>query len=97
MTLEVLKDSSIEQYKLEELSLLDKIAVRENNRLKDLLDCMKVDEISSKEKIRELKEGLFALTSDVNFKKSSNMGELLINALDYVIRNYKNENPYILK
>ena len=97
MTLEVLKDSSIEQYKLEERSLLAKRAVREKNRLKDLLDCMKVDEISSKEKIRELKEGLFALTSDVNFKKSSNMGELLINALDYVIRNYKNENPYIIK
>ncbi|MFT4668353.1 MAG: hypothetical protein ACI9XB_005337, partial [Gammaproteobacteria bacterium] len=37
------------------------------------------------------------LTGDVNFKKSSNMGEILKSALDYVIRNYKNENPYIIK
>jgi hypothetical protein len=97
MTLEVLKDSSIEQYKLEERSLLAKRAVREKRRLKDLLDCMKLDKISSKEKINELKKDLFVLTGDVNFKKSSNMGEILISALDYVIRNYKNENPYIIK
>jgi hypothetical protein len=97
MTLEVLKDSSIEQYKLEERSLLAKRAVREKSRLKDLLDCMKLDKISSKEKINELKKDLFALTGDVNFKKSSNMGEILKSALDYVIRNYKNENPYIIK
>jgi hypothetical protein len=71
--------------------------VREKRRLKELLDCMKVDIISSKAKINELKEGLFKLTGDVNFKKSSNMGEILKSALDYVIRNYKNENPYIIK
>ena len=97
MTLDVLKDSSIEQYKLEERSLLAKRAVREKNRLKGLLNCMKLDKISSKEKINELKKDLFTLTGDVNFKKSSNMGETLISALDYVIRNYKNENPYIIK
>ncbi|MFT5104285.1 MAG: hypothetical protein ACI86C_001949, partial [Candidatus Latescibacterota bacterium] len=74
-----------------------KRAVREKRRLKELLDCMKVDIISSKAKINELKEGLFKLTGDVNFKKSSNMGEILKSALDYVIRNYKNENPYIIK
>ena len=97
MTLEVLTDSSIEQYKLEERSLLAKRAVREKSRLNDLLDCMKLDKISYIEKISELKKGLFTLTGDVNFKKSSNMGEILISALDYVIRNYKNENPYIIK
>ena len=97
MTLESLKDSSIEQYKLEERSLLAKRAVREKSRLKELLDCMKVDKISSKEKINELKKDLFTLTGDVNFKKASNMGEILKSALDFVIRNYKNENPYIIK
>jgi hypothetical protein len=97
MTLASLKDSSIEQYKLEERSLLAKRAVREKSRLEELLDCMKADIISSKEKIDELKKGLFRLTGDVNFKKSLNMGEILESALDYVIRNYKNENPYIIK
>lgn len=55
------------------------------------------DTISKPEKVEELKMGLFKLTKDVNFKKSNNMGELLSNALDFVRRNYVNENPYLIK
>ena len=58
---------------------------------------MKADMISTPEKIQQLKSGLFDLTGDVNFKKSENMGELLENAIDFIVRNYKNENPYIIK
>lgn len=97
MTLSVLTESSIEQYKLEERSLLAKRAVSEKNRLKELIDCMKADRISTPSKTKQLKAQLFDLTGDVNFKKSTNMGEILNSALDFVIRNYKNENPYIIK
>jgi len=97
MTLELLQEESIEQYKTEERSLLAKRAGSENDRLKELMDCMKADTISTPEKIKELKKGLFKLTGDVNFKKSSNMGEILSSALAFIIRNYKSENPYILK
>jgi hypothetical protein len=97
MTSELLRDESIEQYKREERSLLAKRAANKNNRLKGLLKCMKLDTISSEEKVDELKKGLFKLTGDVYFKKSSNMGEILVSALNYVVRNYKNENPYIIK
>ncbi len=97
MTLESLQEESIEQYKREERSLLAKRATSEKDRLKELLDCMTSDSISSKAKIKELKTELFILTGDVNFKKSSNMGEILNSALDYIVRNYKNENPYIIK
>jgi hypothetical protein len=38
---------------------------------------------------------LHTMTGDINFKKSKNMGEILESALDYVIRNYKNENPFL--
>lgn len=96
MTLELLQEESIEQYKTEERSLLAKRAGSENDRLTELMECMKADTISSPEKIKELKKGLFKLTGDVNFKKSSNMGEILSSALDFIIRNYKSENPYIL-
>jgi len=97
MTLKSLRPESIEQYKREERSLLAKRAVSEKNRLNDLLACMLEDSISPKEKIVELKTGLLKLTGDVNFKKASNMGEILKSALDFVVRNYKNENPYIVK
>ena len=97
MSLEVLTPESIEQYKIEERSLLAKRANSEQERLEELINCMKQDEISFPEKIDELKYGLFELTGDVHFKKSNNMGEILSTALDFIIRNYKSENPYIIK
>jgi hypothetical protein len=97
MTSEVLTDGSIEQYKKEERSLLAKRAKNEQTRLNELLQCMMEDTLSKSEKVEELKTGLFELTKDVNFKKSKNMGEILSNALDFVTRNYVNENPYLIK
>lgn len=97
MTLSILQEESIEQYKLEERSLLAKRASSEDDRLRHLLSCMKKDTISTPEKIKELKKGLYELTSDINFKKSNNMGEILESALDFIVRNYKNVNPYIIK
>lgn len=96
MTLEVLAEESIEQYEREERSLLAKRVTNEKERLAELVACMKSDSISSPEKIAQLRKGLFDLTGDVNFKKSNNMGELLEAALDFIVRNYKNENPYII-
>ena len=42
-----------------------------------------------------MKDELFSLTGDINFKKSPNMGAVLQAALDFVRRNYKTENPFI--
>lgn len=97
MTLGLLQESSIEQYKREERSLLAKRAVSEKVRLRELMNCMNVDSISTPEKIKQLKKDLFKLTGDVNFKKSKNMGEILDSALRFIVRNYKNENPYIIR
>ena len=96
MTLNILQEESIEQYKNEERSLLAKRVSSEDDRLKLLLSCMKNDSISTPEKIKELKTGLFKLTNDINFKKSKNMGEILESALDFIVRNYQNVNPYII-
>ena len=96
MTQESLLDASMEQYILEERSLLAKRATSEKKRLKELLSCMRNDHISPPEKIAELRRHLFKLTADVNFKKSTNMGDILKSALDFIIRNYKNENPFLI-
>jgi len=97
MSLEVLAEGSIKQYETEERSLLAKRANSEYKRLQHLIQCMKNDHISSSDKITELKTGLFKLTGDVSFKRAKNMGDLLKAALDFVIRNYKSENPFIIK
>ena len=97
MSLEVLAKESIQQYEKEERSLLAQRASSEHKRLRHLLKCMKKDTISSSEKVEQLKTGLLNLTGDVQIKRSKNMGELLNSVLEFVIRNYKNENPYIIK
>jgi hypothetical protein len=97
MSLEVLAKKSIEQYEKEERSLLAKRATSEHKRLRHLIQCMRKDTISSPEKTKQLKTGLFKLTGDVRFKRAKNMGGLLKVTLEFVIRNYKNENPFILK
>lgn len=96
MTLNILQEESIEQYKQEERSLLAKRATSEDDRLALLLNCMKNDAISTPEKVQELKTGLLSLTGDINFKKANNMGEILEGALGFIVRNYKNVNPYII-
>ncbi|QAA82535.1 hypothetical protein EI546_12760 [Aequorivita sp. H23M31] len=97
MTLDLLRQESIDQYKNEERSLLAKRATSEKKRLRRLMNCMRHDVIAPPEKVKQLKMSLFKLTGDVNFKKATNMGRILSSALDYVTRNYKNENPYIIK
>jgi len=97
MSLNLLQKGSIEQYEIEERSLLAKRAISSKYRLNHLLRCMRNDTISTPEKIKQLKKDLFELTGDVNFKKSKNMGTILKSTLDFIIRNYKTENPYIIK
>ena len=97
MTLSLLQQASIDQYKNEERSLLAKRATSEAERLENLMQCMRSDQISSPDKVEELKMGLFNYTGDINFKKANNMGEILQSALDFVIRNYKNVNPYLIR
>jgi len=97
LTLSMLKEESIEQYKIEERSLIAKRASSEKERLDSLLNCMKNDIISKPKKIEQLKNDLFEITKDVRFKKAKNMGKLLETALDFVMRNYKNINPYVIR
>ena len=95
MTREVLPEESVDQYVKEERSLLAKRAASESQRLHNLLACMSKDQISVEGKIEELKCELFSLTGDVNFKKAPHMGAVLQAALDFVLRNYRTENPFM--
>jgi len=86
---ETIQKESLDQYVLEERSAIAKRLISFKNRKAILIDCMVDDEISNKQNIKLLKTQLHEYTRDINFKRSTNMGEILKTALDFVKRNYE--------
>jgi hypothetical protein len=90
------RKESINQYKLEERSIVAKRLLSYENRIEKLLNCMILDTLSSSEHVNLLKAKIFEYTKDKRFKNSKNMGEILKNSLDFVKRNYQTENTSIV-
>jgi len=86
---EILQKSSIDQYKIEERSIVAKRIISSENRIEELIDICREDSISLKENINTLRKEIFDYTLDVNFKSSKSMGEILTLGLDFVKRNYE--------
>ncbi|WNW01158.1 hypothetical protein RRF68_09130 [Tenacibaculum sp. HL-MS23] len=84
-----LDSESVEQYQLEERSIVAKRILATRSRLNRLLAAMKSDNISIPKNIEKLKSEIFELTGDINFRDSDGMGELLDNALTFIRRNYE--------
>lgn len=89
MVKEKLQARSIEQYKIEERSIIVKRMLSFYDRINELIACVKEDTISTSDRIDALKNQIFEMTKDVRFKKSQNMGEILEAALAFVQRNYE--------
>jgi hypothetical protein len=89
---EKLQDSSIEQYKIEERSIVAKRILSSEKRINQLINAMKNDTISTEKNVSLLKQQIFDFTLDVNFKKSNTMGDIIETALEFVKRNYEDEN-----
>lgn len=85
-----LHEASINQYRIEERSIVAKRILSSEQRIQQLIFCMKNDVISTDKNIQLLKQQVFDFTKDIAFKKSSNMGEILETALEFVKRNYEN-------
>lgn len=89
---EKFKKESIDQYKIEERSIVAKRMISYNDRIAELLDCMITDTISQPEHIKLLKFKIYDYTLDLKFKQSKNMGEIVKFALEFVKRNYEDVN-----
>jgi len=87
---------TVDQYKLEERSIIAKRLISYHDRMDELLDCMVNDSISNEGNITQLKSKIYDYTLDIEFKRCKNMGEIVKNALDFVKRNYENVNTKIL-
>ncbi|MBC9796030.1 hypothetical protein [Sinomicrobium weinanense] len=84
-----LQRSSVDQYKVEERSIVAKRLISCHERMEELLDCARTDTISIPENVEQLKMEILQFVQDVEFKKARNMGEVLGAALDFVKRNYE--------
>ena len=84
-----LTSESVEQYQLEERSIVAKRILGSRSRLNRLLAAMKSDNIAIPKNIKKLKAEIFDFTGDINFRDSDGMGEILDNALSVVRRNYE--------
>ena len=89
---EKLLKTSVDQYKVEERSMIAKRILSYETRIGKLVTCMANDIISTSEKVNLLSSQIFEYTKNTGFKKSKNMGELLAVALHYVRKNYENVN-----
>jgi len=87
---------SVDQYKVEERSMIAKRLISYHDRMDELINCMVKDTISKKEHVNLLKSVIYDYTLDLKFKRSKNMGEIVKNALDFVKRNYETVNPNLL-
>ena len=84
-----LQKNSVDQYKIEERSIVAKRIMSSGNRIKRLVGISKTDDISLDENIERLKMEIYELTKDMDFKKCNTMGEVLSLALEFVRRNYQ--------
>ncbi|MEM9000183.1 MAG: hypothetical protein AAGB24_07950 [Bacteroidota bacterium] len=84
-----LQKNSVDQYKIEERSIVAKRIISSGNRIRRLVSISKTDAVSLPAHIDKLKLQIYDLTKDMNFKKCSTMGQILDLALDFVKRNYQ--------
>lgn len=87
---------SINQYKLEERSMIAKRLISFDKRIEKLIDCMLNDTLSTQENVVMLKTKIFEYTNDSKFIKSKNMGEILKHAFEFIKLNYKTENTDVI-
>ena len=81
-----LDKNSIAQYQAEERTLMTVRLVSSRYRMKDLLDNMNTDKISSPEKIEQLKIELADHFHEIGFLRPKFMGELLRTQLKHTLR-----------
>lgn len=85
-----LQEYSVDQYKIEERSIVAKRIISSGKRIGQLISAARMDKISLPENIERLKKEIHEFTLDMDFKKCETMGQVLETALDFVKRNYEN-------
>lgn len=86
LSLSHLNKESIAQYQFEERTMITYRVVSSRYRIKELLDIMTKDEISTPEKITQLKNELNSYFNTTVFKKCKSMGDIVKTQLKYTLQ-----------
>jgi hypothetical protein len=81
----LLTPDTIKQYQMEERVLMARRLKVAEERLRDLLDTMEYDKLSTEEKVHELAAGLAKFHNNDEFKSCTSMGELTRLNLEYYL------------
>ena len=91
-----LKHNSINQYKIEERSIVARRIMSSGNRLNKLVKIMQEQILTKPENLKKLKLELYKFTNDEKFKKSKSMGDIIKASFDFVKNHYLNVDLYNL-
>ncbi len=94
---EFLNLETAKQYQLEERTLIAKRVISSRYRLKDLIDCMRDDTISTPEKIATLGKELAKHHKNKAYKACKNMGDMLHMQLRELLVNVRNKRGSLWK
>ena len=75
--MELINDTTVKQYQVEERSLIARRLIATRYRLKDLIDCMEQDSVSTPEKVIQLREDLTRHHANDDFLECETMGAIL--------------------
>ncbi len=84
--------ASVNQYKIEERSVLAKRIISSGTRLDNLVTIMKQDTLTQPHYLKKLSEEIFNFTKDDAFIQSKSAGDIMEASFAYVRRHYENLN-----
>ena len=79
-----LNQNSINQYKIEERSIVARRIISSGNRLDKLIDIMQGDKITLDSNLKRLREEIYKFTNEKVFLHSKSMGDVMRAALNFV-------------
>ena len=83
---------SVNQYKIEERSVLAKRIISSGVRLDNLVTIMKQDTLTQPDYLKQLSAEIFKFTKDDAFMQSKSTGDIMEASFTYVRRHYENLN-----
>lgn len=86
--MELMNDHTVKQYQAEERSLIARRLILSRYQVKDLIDCMAVDNISSEDKVIQLRSELADFHKEREFESCPNMGEILKMNLKVILKGH---------
>ena len=83
---------SVNQYKIEERSIVAKRIISAGTRLDNLVTIMKQDMLTQPNYLKNLSEEIYKFTKDESFRQTNSMGDVMDASLNYVRSHYENLN-----